>query len=383
MSPTRRVVLVILTAILAAGALVTASPATAAPRHRARAATRYIVVLRDGSDAGTVSAEQAHQYGTHVSYVYHRAVNGYAASMRPAQARRLARDPQVESVERDQRVRAHGAAVPWDLDRLDQRAEPLDGHYQPSGDGAGVTAYVIDSGIRFSHHEFEGRAVSGFDAVDGGSADDCNGHGTHVAGSIGGHRFGVAKAVRLVAVRVLDCQGSGTTAGVIAGIDWVTRDHRPGTPAVANMSLGGAASPTLDRAVRRSIADGVTYAVAAGNDGGDACASSPAREPAALTVGASNRADRRPPWSNLGRCVDLYAPGAGIRSAWDTSDGASKVLDGTSMASPHVAGVAAMYLGRHRSATPAAVATALVSGAWTGVIDVGDGTRGSLVAATG
>src|SRR5204863_6263811 len=158
---------------------------------------------------------------------------------------------------------------------------------------------------RLTHHEFGGRATSGYDAVDGGPADDCNGHGTHVAGSVGGATFGVARAVHLVAVRVLDCKGSGTTAGVIAGIDWVTRDHRPGTPAVANMSLGGAASPALDRAVRRSIADGVTYAVAAGNDGGDACASSPARVPAALTVGASDRSDRRPPWSNLGRCVDL------------------------------------------------------------------------------
>jgi subtilisin family serine protease len=189
----------------------------------------------------------------------------------------------------------------------------------------------------------------------------------------------VAKKVRLVAVRGLGCDGSGTTAGVIAGIAWVTKDHKPGTPAVANMSLGGGVSAALDRAVKRSIADGVTYAVAAGNDGADACGSSPARVPDALTVGASDRKDHKPSWSNHGACVDVYAPGAPITSAWDSSDTASKVLDGTSMASPHVAGAAALYLQHHPSATPAEVASALTDASAKSVIDLGKAPKGNLL----
>ena len=360
-----------LTRVLVALAVaVTGLTVTAAPAH-ASSGRHYIVVLHDTADSGAVAADHSRRYGARVSYVYHRAVHGYAATMSASKARDLARDPEVESVEPDRRMRVRAVQhnAPWDLDRIDQRAEPLDGDFNPNGDGTGVTAYVIDTGIRFTHHQFGGRAESGYDAVDGGDASDCNGHGTHVAGTIGGAEFGVAKNVRLVAVRVLDCKGSGSTAAVIAGIDWVTTTHKPGTPAVANMSLGGSASAALDRAVRRSIADGITYAVAAGNDGGDACLSSPARVPGAITVGASDRHDKRPQWSNVGKCVDLFAPGARIRSAWKSSDTATKVLDGTSMATPHVAGVAALYLEYHRGAAPAAVATALEKAAAAKAVD--------------
>jgi subtilisin family serine protease len=366
-------------------AVLTAGPAGAVARRRASApvaTNRYIVVLADTVNTDAVAGEQAHRYGAQVSYVYRRALHGYAARMTAAQAASLTRDRRVRSVEPDRPVKLRAQVqhrAPWDLDRLDQSGPGLDGAYHPTGDGSGVTAYVIDTGIRLSHHEFGGRAASGFDAVDGGPADDCNGHGTHVAGTIGGKTYGVAKAVQLVAVRVLGCDGSGTTAGVIAGIDWVTTNHRPGTPAVANMSLGGGISTALDQAVRHSITDGVTYAVAAGNDGADACLSSPARVAGAITVGATDRSDARPAWSNLGRCVDLFAPGAGITSAWATSDTAKKVLDGTSMATPHVTGAAALYLQQHPAASPRAVAAGLRAASLAGAVDLGHGQHGNLL----
>ena len=329
---------------------------------------RYVVLVKPGADPKKVAADHRKRLKAGIRYVYRRAVRGYSASLPPGRVAALARDPRVEAVEPDHRMTANAAAVPWSLDRLDQRALPLDGRFTPPGDGAGVTVYVIDSGIRTSHKQFGGRAKSGFDAVDGGRANDCNGHGTHVAATIGGSNSGVARAAKLVAVRVLDCAGNGDIASVIAGVEWITAHHKPGTPAVANISLGGLQSTALDRAVSKSIASGVTYVVAAGNDGGDACRMSPARVKGAITVSATDQHDVRPGWADWGECVDLFAPGVGIRSAWGSSDTAVKALDGTSMAAPHAAGAAAVWLGLHPAASPRSVASALKSAATPGVV---------------
>jgi subtilisin family serine protease len=254
---------------------------------------------------------------------------------------------------------------PWGLDRIDQRNRPLSGTYSYTSTGAGVNAYIIDTGIRRSHTQFGGRAFTGFDAVtSGGSANDCNGHGTHVAGTVGGSTYGVAKSVRLYAVRVLSCSGSGSTSGVIAGVNWVTSNHVK--PAVANMSLGGGISTALDTAVRNSIAAGVTYAIAAGNSNTNASNSSPARVGEAITVGSSTSTDARSSFSNYGSVVDVFAPGSSILSAWYTSNTATRTLSGTSMAAPHVAGVAARILQGSPGSSPAAVQSTIVSTATTG-----------------
>ncbi|MCU1592963.1 MAG: putative subtilase-family protease [Frankiales bacterium] len=263
------------------------------------------------------------------------------------------------------------SAPPWGLDRIDQRALPLDHSFRWGSGGEGVTVFVVDTGIRLSSHDFAGRAVTGVDEVDGGEATDCNGHGTHVAGLVGGSRFGVAKKAHLVAVRVLDCNGRGTSATVQRGLDWVLAHHSG--PSVLNLSLGGAPSAALDKQVRALVRAGITVVVAAGNDGADACQTSPARTHVAITVSATDIHDGKPAWANTGTCVDLFAPGLNISSDWDTSDSASKTISGTSMAAPLVAGAAAVWLGLHPSATPAQVRAALVRGATTGVV-AGHGT---------
>ena len=338
---------------------------------------RFIVVFKDFAtpQAAPAAREISGRFGVRPDAVYEHALKGFAVSLPPGLAAKLAADDRVAYVEQDAEVTATTTqtGATWGLDRIDQRALPPSGTYSYTATGAGVTAYIIDTGIRFSHGEFGGRATSGYDAVDGGTADDCNGHGTHVAGTVGGSSYGVAKSVALVAVRVLDCGGSGSTAGVIAGIDWVTGNHDAGSPAVANMSLGGGASTALDTAVQNSIGDGVSYAIAAGNgnQGGraqDACKYSPARVSEAMTVGATDKTDTKTSWSNYGNCVDWFAPGLSITSAWNTSDTATNTISGTSMATPHTTGVAALYLEGNPGATPAAVRTALYDNTTKGVV---------------
>ncbi|MFD9433673.1 S8 family peptidase [Streptomyces sp. NPDC060002] len=372
-------------ATVAAAALVgglTALPAQAAPAEGKVLAAgsptavkdSYLVTLKSqaGFKASSATGKNLVKgYGGTVGKTFGSALNGYTATLSATEARRLAADPAVATVEQNQTVRVSDttqSSAPWGLDRVDQTSLPLSGTYTyPDTAGSGVTAYVIDTGVRITHSQISGRASYGYDAVDGDTtASDGNGHGTHVATTIAGSTYGVAKKAKIVAVRVLDNAGSGTTAGVIAGIDWVTNNHSG--PSVANLSLGGGASTTLDTAVRNSIASGVTYAVAAGNSSANASSYSPARVTQAITVGATTSTDARASYSNYGSVLDIFAPGSSITAGWYTSDTATNTISGTSMATPHVAGAAAVYLAGHTSATPAQVATALVNGATSNVV---------------
>lgn len=343
---------------------------SAVATHAPSVAGRFIVTLRERTDPAAVARE----HGIRPNYVYTHALNGFAGAISDAARQGLFRDNRVVRVEPDgiATIVETESNATWGLDRVDQRALPLDKTYNYNSNGSGVLVYIIDTGIRFAHTEFGGRATSGFDAVDRGtSADDCNGHGTHVAGTVGGSTYGVAQAVTLIGVRVLDCGGSGTWSGVIAGIDWVAAHHA--TPAVANMSLGGGANVSVDDAVRGMVASGVATAVAAGNGnrGGvaqDACKYTPARVAEAMTIGATDKTDKKTSWSNYGTCVDWFAPGLGITSSWYTSNTATNTISGTSMATPHTAGVAALYLQDNPGASPQQVRDALYANTTKGVV---------------
>ncbi|WP_116047468.1 S8 family peptidase [Amycolatopsis palatopharyngis] len=366
-------------AVLGAGA-VHALPATEGVEGQIRATDTanavtdsYIVVLKD-SPATMAAAEVrkvvstkaqslAGRYGAEVSHTYGSALEGFSVTATETEAKRLAADAGVDYVVQNQRVHTtetQQSPPSWGLDRLDQRDLPLDDAYTYSTDAANVTAYIVDTGVLTEHETFGGRASGGKDFIDNDDdATDENGHGTHVAGTVGGKEYGVAKGVKIVPVRVLDANGSGTTAQVVAGIDWVA--ETASGPSVANMSLGGTADDALDEAVRGAVEKGVTFGVAAGNSSANASGYSPARVTEAITVAASDKQDAQASFSNYGSVVDLYAPGVDITSAW--SDGAENTISGTSMATPHVVGAAALYLADNPEATPAQVAEALTGAA--------------------
>ncbi len=385
-----RAILILCASTIAAPAWVEADPVFKA---RNRIPNQYIVVFNGNAattdyftgqtavDVDAKADEMAYKHRFSVDRRWKHAIKGMVARMTPAQAEALAKDPDVALVEEDgvMSINTTQSGATWGIDRIDQRNLPLGSTYAYTPTGSGVTAYVIDTGILRTHAEFGSRAVGGFTAIsDAYGTSDCNGHGTHVAGTIGSNTYGVAKSVKLVAVRVLDCSGSGTTSGVISGVEWVTKNRV--LPAVANMSLGGGASAALDTAVKTSIAAGVTYAIAAGNSTADACSGSPSRVTEAITVGATDNTDTKPSWSNYGSCLDIFAPGVNITSTWATSATATNTISGTSMATPHVAGAAALYLSTLPGATPAQVATALTGNSTLNkVVSPGTGSVNKLL----
>lgn len=353
--------------------------------------TPSVLNLSDSMAVESFATQQGHslanKYNINVKRNFGNALNGILVQANKEQLKALQKDSSVKYIEQDQIMSINpmmdtagdqGSAT-WGLDRIDQTALPLNGNYHYDFDGSGVTAYVVDTGVLTSHNEFGGRASSGYDFVDNDNdATDCNGHGTHVAGTIGGSTYGVAKNVSVVGVRVLGCTGSGSNSGVIAGINWVKNNAQG--PSVANMSLGGGVSQATDDAVNSAVAAGITFVVAAGNDNSNACNYSPARAADAITVGSTTNSDSRSSFSNFGTCLDIYAPGSSITSAWYNSNSATNTISGTSMAAPHVAGVAALYLDETPTSTPTQIESLLSSRATTGkVTDAKSGSPNELL----
>jgi subtilisin family serine protease len=348
-----------------------APPVSDAPALQQAAAGRaipgeYIVVFAD--DVGDPTAQAAalvRAHGGTLRFTYQHVLKGFAAALPEAAVAALQRNPRVAYVEEDQEmsVSATQSNPTWGIDRIDERSLPLSATYTYNATGAGVRAYIIDTGIQTGHSQFGGRASAVYDAF-GGNGQDCNGHGTHVAGTVGSATYGVAKGALLRAVRVLNCSGSGSTSGIIAGLDWVRANHIK--PAVANMSLGGGYSSSLNSATNSLANAGVFVAVAAGNSSANACNYSPASAGNATSVAASTSSDARASFSNYGSCVHLYAPGASITSTWINSS--TRSISGTSMASPHVAGVAALYKQAFGDASYSTIRSWLINNSTTGVI---------------
>lgn len=392
MKTTMRLTMAASMLMLASAATFAQSPSPA-PSHRFGVSQpitdQYIVVFKPETEApAALAAQLASQHGGQLMRSYAHALKGFTVRLPAKAVEALRQHANVDFIEQDQTITLNEvlaspplqqAGATWGLDRIDQRTKALDGNYQFQYQGSGVYAFVVDTGILAEHLDFGSRVASGYTAIaDGRGTSDCNGHGTHVAGTLGGSQWGVAKGVTLVPVRVLDCNGSGSNSGVIAGIDWLA-SQGASRPAVANLSLGGGFSSALNSSIAGAVSKGVTVVVAAGNSNTDACTTSPASEPSAITVAATDSSDSRAYYSNYGQCVDLFAPGSSVTSDWYTSANATATLSGTSMASPHVAGIAALALAANGKASPATVADFLLANASAGVVgNAGSGSPNKL-----